>query len=433
MKNILKTIIVALLSLQARAVLLRRKPKVAVITGSVGKTSTKDALAIVLARSFRVRKSEKSFNSDIGVPLTILGLKNAWGDVFGWIFNLFLGAFEIIRPGRYPKWLVLEVGADKPGDLEELFKWLPADLCVVTRFPDVPVHVEFYDSPEALVKEESIPALKVKESGFLVLNADDSRVRALRDKSRARILTYGFDSKATVVGKNLSIRYEESDGHRAILGLSLKIESGNESLNIDINGALGAQHAYPLLAAVATGQALGMSLKDALETLRSLKTPPGRMRILEGERGSTLIDDTYNSSPVAVTEALKTLKEITGLGRKIAVLGDMLELGVYSDEAHKKAGEEARGSADILITVGLRARGIALGAEEVGLDKAKIFSFDNSIDALDFVQKMIRDKDVILIKGSQSIRMERIVEKLMLRYEERGKLLVRQEKEWKRR
>ena len=145
MRTVFKNLVVAVITLEARAVLRKYKPKIVAITGSVGKTSTKDAIYAALARGGRVRKSEKSFNSEIGLPLTILGVPNAWHNPLRWLQNIVDGLFLLVLTVEYPEWLVLEVGADRPGDIRSLAAWLPVDIAVITRLPEIPVHVEFFD------------------------------------------------------------------------------------------------------------------------------------------------------------------------------------------------------------------------------------------------------------------------------------------------
>ena len=152
MKTFFKKAVVFIITLEARAVLRKYKPKIVAVTGSVGKTSAKDAIYEVLSEGARVRKSEKSFNSEIGLPLTILGIPNAWSNPFRWLQNIIDGLFVLLFTVQYPQWLVLEVGADRPGDIRSLAKWLRVDIAVITRLPEVPVHVEFY-AAEAVVEK----------------------------------------------------------------------------------------------------------------------------------------------------------------------------------------------------------------------------------------------------------------------------------------
>ena len=182
MKSIFKKIVVAILEWEAVLVLKKYKPMIVAVTGSVGKTSTKDAIFTVMSSHFFVRKSEKSFNSEIGVPLTILGCNNAWSNPILWVKNIIEGLMLIVLGNHYPKWLVLEVGADRPGDIERIAKWLKPDVVVMTTLPDVPVHVEYFDSPEDVIKEKEYLISALKPKGVLVLNYDDEKVRGLQQK-----------------------------------------------------------------------------------------------------------------------------------------------------------------------------------------------------------------------------------------------------------
>lgn len=422
-----------ILTFEAKMVLARRNPKVFVVTGSVGKTSTKDALSMALSTSFNVRKSEKSYNSEIGIPLTILNLRNAWDSPIFWLLNIFKGFWELLKPGIYPTHLILEVGADKPGDLKEIFSWLIPDVVIVTRLPKIPVHVEFYDSPEQLIKEESIPAFKVKRGGLLVLNRDDKNVMALTKEARGEVVTFGLDKLSDISGGNIIISYDDGLKGRRPVGINFRVDSNGSSVPVEIIGTLGIQNIYHVLSAFAVGTKEGINLVTLSQAFKTHITPPGRMKIIEGLFNTTVIDDTYNSSPVALEEALLTLKSIETRGRKIAVLGDMLELGKFSKSEHERMGEIAKDSANILAVVGIRAKGIAKGALESGMDKSKIFEFEESKEAGKFVKGILEEGDFVLVKGSQGMRMEAVVEEIMLHPEFKEKLLVRQEKEWSER
>ncbi|MFT5849829.1 MAG: UDP-N-acetylmuramoyl-tripeptide--D-alanyl-D-alanine ligase, partial [Patiriisocius sp.] len=161
--------------------------------------------------------------------------------------------------------------------------------------------------------------------------------------------------------------------------------------------------------------------------------PNGRMRLVEGKKGSFILDDTYNSSPAAAEQAIQTVKELTGHGKKIIVLGDMLELGQFSVREHERMGELAASSCDILMTLGLRSRKIAAGALDHGMSEKNIFQYDDIDRAGKELLQMIEPNDVILVKASQGIRAEKIVERLMLHPEDARKLLVRQSKAWSQR
>ncbi len=432
MRKYLKHIIVTILTLEARLMLFRHKPKIVVITGSVGKTSTKDAIAAALSTKFYLRKSEKSFNSDVGVPLTVLGLSNGWNNAFTWIQNIAVGFLRCLFQKDYPTWLVLEVGADKPGDLEIIFSWLVPDIVVTTRFPDVPVHIEFFSSPDALFKEESIPISKLKGDGLLILNSDDSHTEELR-KKHPRVRTYGIQSSSDISGSNTSIVYKtNSENESTPTGMSFKVNIQGNSVPFFIYDALGKTHVYPILAAIAVSDHVGMNLITLSETFKLHTPPPGRMRIIEG-KNCTIIDDSYNSSPVAVTEALQTIQTITSPKKKIGILGDMLELGSFTEQEHRKVGERVMGILDVLITIGPRAKAIGSSALGCGFNKDLVYQFENWRQAVEKIPSLIGEGDIVLVKGSQSIRLENIVKSLMKRPDLASALLVRQDPEWLKR
>ena len=211
MKEILKKTVAILLAWEAVRVLKRFMPRIVAVTGSVGKTSTKDAIVAVLERSANVRGSDKSYNSEFGVPLTILGLPNAWGSPVGWAKNLIQGFLVPYTSRGYPDWLVLEVGADKPGDIKTLTQWLHPDIVVVTRIGEVPVHVEHFGSPLHIVEEKAHLVKAVRDGGAVVLNYDDEKVRAMKVPSGVQVRTYGFGEGASVRGVNAHVLYEEDE------------------------------------------------------------------------------------------------------------------------------------------------------------------------------------------------------------------------------
>lgn len=430
MKNTLKLFVISIITWEAKIVLKKYKPKIIAITGSVGKTSTKDVIFTALSGFSYVRKSQKSFNSEIGVPLTILGCPNGWNDPIIWLKNILEGLALIVFPNHYPKWLVLEIGADRPGDILSICKLITPDIVVVTRLSKVPVHVEFFPSVNDVFKEKGHLVQALSKDGTLILNADDSDVLAYSNLVDNKVISYGTLDIADITGKKYGLHYGGRGDKRVPTGISFIAGISGEEEKIEINGALGVQQMYPALAAIAVGSALGLPLAKLAETLKGHLPPPGRMRVLEGIKNTTIIDDTYNSSPVAMEEALKTLQLVETKGRKIAVIGDMLELGVFAAEEHKKIGIQASAIAQKLFTVGIRSRGVALGALEFGMHESNIFQYEDSKTAGKDLEIMIQEGDVILVKGSQGVRMERIVEEIMAEPEEKDKLLVRQDPEW---
>jgi UDP-N-acetylmuramoyl-tripeptide--D-alanyl-D-alanine ligase len=427
MKNIFKKFVVYILEIESRLVLWKYKPKVVAITGSVGKTSTKDAVYAVLAGISYVRKSEKSFNSEIGLPLTILGVPNGWNNPVTWLKNILKGLWLFLIPHKYPKWLVLEVGIGKPGDMKRTAFWLRSDVVIITAIGETPVHIEFFNSRKHLIEEKALLIKTLKKDGLLILNADDEAVLSMKTKTKNIAVTYGFKKDADILGSGESIFYDDNGIPKGII---YRIDENGKSLPVIIEGVFGKNHIYASLGALALSSGLKFSMLEAVERLKNYDVPPGRMRLLSGINNSFIIDDTYNSSPFACEEGLKTLGGVKSNARKIAVLGDMLELGRHTEEAHKKLGVIVKENTEILIVVGPRALSIKIGALEAGMNEKNIFAFANSREAGEFLKTFIRENDFVFIKGSQGMRMERAVEVILKDQGNKAKLLVRQDAEW---
>ena len=425
MKELFKSVIIKILTIEARLVLRKYHPNVVLVTGSVGKTSTKDALYATLSQKYYVRKSEKSFNSDIGTPLTVLGVPNGWNNPLLWLRNCISGLFLILVRSPYPEWLIIEVGADRPGDISYSLKWLRPTMVVATRFPNMPVHVEFYDSPEAVQQEELSPLRWLHPGGVAVLNADDELVANVALPEEVERVLYGL-SDADVHASKIHTLVTHGMPH----GTSFDVSYKGERAHVSIEGIAGNAHVYAVLGGIAGAVALGVPLVAAAEGAAAHVGPAGRMRLLAGKNGTVLLEDSYNASPIAVEEALRTLASLPHTGRRSAMLGDMIELGPYSVAEHEKVGRMAAHAADVLVTVGVRARSIAASAEAAGMQRANIFQFDRAVDAAEHVQTIIAEGDVVLIKGSQSMRMERASKLLMAHPEDAKHVLPRQDAEW---
>lgn len=429
MKTILKKIVAAILILEARMVLKRHKPKIIAVTGSVGKTSTKDAIYTALSKSEFTRKSEKSFNSEIGVPLTILGLPNAWNNLIGWIENIGEGLLIPWRSERYPSWLVLEMGVDRPGDIEK-FKWLKPNIVIFTQFPKVPVHVEYFDSPEEVAEEKRKLKEFLRSDGTLIINADDVRMSEEKTREEGQhLLSYGHTDHATVRGFDYSVTYDQG----LPTGISFKVQFQDKVEEVQLEGVVGRHHMYPTLAALTVLISEGKTFTGARETFEDYNPAPGRMRVLKGMNKSVIIDDSYNSSPAAVQAGIDTVNAIQISGKKIVVLGDMLELGDYSVEEHRAIGELVAASADVFIAVGVRMRAAAEAALAANARCRRVEAYQTGSEAVDLLRMIIAEGDVVFVKGSQGMRMERVVENILLDPQSAVKLLPRQDSHWKAR
>ncbi|MDQ3075550.1 MAG: Mur ligase family protein [bacterium] len=432
MKDTFKKVIVNILIFEAKLVLAKYKPMIIAITGSVGKTSTKDTVYAVISPFAYVRKSEKSYNSQIGLPLTILGLSNGWNDPVRWALNIFKGLWLFVWPHNYPKWLVLEVGVGKAGDMKETASWLKTDVVIITAIGDTPAHIEFFNSRKHLVEEKSGLIKTLKRDGLLVLNGDDETVLEMKSKTKCRTVVYGFSEQADFLASSDHILYDNKKTKKETfpVGITFKVDENGKSLPVVIQGVFGRNHVYAGLAALAVANGLKLDMLKSIDALQKYNSPPGRMKVLLGINKTLVIDDTYNSSPFACESALNTLGEVKTSGRKIAVLGDMLELGKHTEEAHKNIGKFAKEASNVLCVVGPRAQFIKLGAIESGMENKDVFEFKDSVLAGEFLKNFVTPNDIILIKGSQGMRMERTVEAILLDQKNKQNLLVRQDNEW---
>lgn len=404
------------------------RPQIIGITGSVGKTSTREAVFAVLKTKFDVRTGKKNFNTEIGLSLSILGLDHYGRNIFKWAFALVKTWIVLRGSVSFPKILVLEYGIDHPGDMDYLLSIAKPDVVVITAIGDIPVHVEFFKNAEAVVKEKRKLVAALSKNGVAVLNLDDPEVYGMRELASSTI-TFGFgDADIRIENYELHTVKHENFGDISS-GISFKIHHGGRVVPFRLSNCFGKPQAYAGAAAAAVGVYFGMNLIEIAEALRGHMPPAGRMRLLEGINHSQVLDDSYNAAPEAMEAALGTLKELPGR-RKIAVLGDMLEIGKYAERAHRLVGNIAGDFVDLLVVVGPNAKFIAQEAQKKFL--GQVIEFNDSKEAAKSLARYINTGDLILIKGSQSMRMERIVYALMAQPERAKELLVRQDKFWKR-
>ncbi len=413
-----------ILKLLSRATLWRYQPRVVGITGSVGKSSAKDAVFDVLKTKFNVRKNQKNYNNEIGVPLTILGYETAGRSILGWLKIFIGGSLGIIYTKNYPEILVLEMGADRINDIKYLTDFVKCTVGVVTAIGDIPAHLEYFQSAGQVAREKANLIKSLDKDGWAVLNYDDERVRAMAGKTAAQVLTYGFSEDAALRAENVEQRLEDI----AEAGLSFKVDYKGSNVPVRLKNVFGRHQIYSVLAAIAVGLTFKMNLVEIVQGLADYQSPKGRLKLIKGIKNSWLIDDTYNAAPIATLAALETLNKMPG--RKIAVLGDMLELGPMTEEAHRRIGRRAAAVVSLLLGVGERSIFMVDEAKKAGLDEDKIFHFASSDQAGRVLQDMIRKNDVVLIKGSQGTRMERVVKEVMAEPQKAEDLLVRQGLEW---
>jgi UDP-N-acetylmuramoyl-tripeptide--D-alanyl-D-alanine ligase len=368
----------SLKGLQTIARFWRRKLNIRVIgiTGSVGKSTTKEIIADVMSQRYRTLKSLGNLNNEIGLPLTLLSLNEAY------------------------ECAVLEMGFYVPGEIAFLCDIAQPQVGVVTLIG--PVHAERAGSIEEIAKgkAELVQSLPAAPEGVAVLNYDDPWVRWMAGLTHARVFYYGLTDKANLWADNI-----EGLG---LEGIRFQIHYRKESLNLRVP-LIGQHSVQTVLRAVAVGLVEGLTWQEIVNGLRSERT---QLRLMTGyaQNGALILDDTYNASPESMLAALNLLDELDG--RKIAVLGDMLELGQYEKEGHETIGARAAEVVNLLVTVGERSKMIDYSAWQAGLSRKYISHFSTTDEVVDYLKEILTPDDVVLIKGSRGMEMERIVSAL---------------------
>ena len=405
----MKKILYIILKVLARLVLKKYQPKIVAITGSVGKTSAKEAVYSVIKSKYRARRNIKNYNNEIGLPLTVLRIRKSGGNnLFRWLW-IFLYIFKIliIRDKEYPEILVLEMGADKRGDIKYLTSIAKPNIAVLTAIGHS--HIEFFGSIENIVKEKTSILGDLKNDDWAIINRDDKNLAGAIKNCKTKLKTFGQSEDAEVRISNIKISKKNDE-----YGTSFKLSYGGSEVPMFLPSVLGWQHAQAAATAAAVALALGRNLVEIGEALQNYRTARGRTNLILGVKNSFIIDDTYNSSPQSSKAALEILAEMPSDGRKIAVFGDMLELGKVSDAAHRAVGKKlVELGIEYLFVVGERSRDIARGAKEAGMSDDKIYHFPYTMEAGVFLQERLKQGDVVLIKGSRGSKMEQVVYEIM--------------------
>ncbi|MFW5714258.1 MAG: UDP-N-acetylmuramoyl-tripeptide--D-alanyl-D-alanine ligase [Brevefilum sp.] len=350
--------------------------KVVGITGSVGKTSTKELTASLLSQKFTVLKNPGNRNNEIGLPLTLLELD------------------------PHHEVAVLEMGFYVPGEIRTLCEIAQPQIGVVSNIGTV--HAERAGSQETIArgKAELVESLPEGPEGVAILNMDDPWVRWMANKTKADVFSYSVIEGAKLTASSIrSLGLEGIACNLTYQGKEYQVRSP----------LLGEFSAYTILRAVAVALVMGMSWEQIVEGL-SVSRVDLRMRPFALPNKATLLDDTYNASPASTLAALKLLKGLQG--RRVAILGDMLELGQYEEQGHNSVGAFATEAADVLVLVGDRSKKTAEAAMDKGFSKEKLHWFPNSEAAANPAAEIVQEGDVVLIKGSNSMRMDRIIARL---------------------
>ncbi|MBI2099412.1 UDP-N-acetylmuramoyl-tripeptide--D-alanyl-D-alanine ligase [Candidatus Uhrbacteria bacterium] len=424
----MKKLAIKFLAICAKAVLKKYQPKIVAITGTVGKSSAKEAAFAVLRRSLVVRASRSNYNTEIGAPLTILDLPAPGRSVLKWI-RVILRTVKLLAATdhSYPDVLILEMGADRPGDIKKLADIAAPHAAIITAI--TPVHLEKFISLSEVRKEKLQLWAGVRPNGTVIGNADDPSVAEEIKKIKRKIISYGTENGDIMAGEIMIFAAPGEFIEEQVRGIAFKLYADGSVLPVHIDGVLGRSHALAAASGAACGAAFGLNYHDIVEGLHGYAPLPGRMRLIPGIKHTLLIDDSYNASPAAMNKAMEELAAvpIAENNKHYAILGDMLELGSESVNYHIEIGRRAvELGVDVLICVGELGAEIMKAAKEAGMDEGKVFHFGISEEAGLFAQERIKTGDVILIKGSRGMRMEKAVLELMAEPEKAEEILVRE-------
>ncbi len=428
-----------ILRFMAIVILKKYQPKVIGITGSVGKTSAKEAIFTVLNGQVKVRKNEKNYNNEIGLPLTILGVKSGERSIIKWLEIFFYWLVIAIFPINYPDVLILEMGADHPGDIKYLASFIKCEMAVITDISGS--HLEYFKTVNRVAKEKWELVKSLRKKRRAIVNLDNTQILKLVTKNqdqkkdnpkKINFLTFGFSEKADIKAEEVLYNYSEKiENIERVKGLSFKLNYQGTVIPVRLNNVLAKHNIYAALSGVAVGLEFKMNLVEIAKALENFSMPCGRMKPILGMNNTLIIDDSYNASPVSTKAALKVLGEIKS-NRRIVVLGDMLELGVDTEVEHKLIAREfLKNKGDIFLAVGQRMKFATEELKRLNFSTEKIFTYKNPNEAIEKLQKIIQSGDVILVKGSQGMRMEKIVESIIKNPSDIKEILCRQDETWK--
>jgi UDP-N-acetylmuramoyl-tripeptide--D-alanyl-D-alanine ligase len=353
--------------------------------------------------------------------LTILGEESGGKNPIAWLI-VFIKAIVKLFFSAYPSVLVLEFGADRPGDIRYLAGLVGKIKAAIIT--DIGItHLEFFGSAQELAKEKLSLIKHLPEHSVAVLNFDSPKVYDGRNQTKARVIGYGFSSGDLLASDFHLIRSGDA------WGINFKVNFKGTSVPFFLSNALGRPAAYAALAAAGVGLHFGLNLVTISEALKKYKSPAGRLKVIVGIANTTVLDDSYNASPASVIASLEVLEEIS-IGRKIAAIGSMAELGTKTESGHREVARKIMEiKTDLVFLVGDFAKIIEDELKQNNFE-GQVFWFKDSDEAKKAVRSALLEKDTVLVKGSQSARMEKVVKEIMGNPRQAKDLLVRQSESW---
>lgn len=398
--GIKQTILKYLMYVLVKIVLVKYKPFVINITGSVGKTSTKDFTKYILSSKYNILATRASRNNYRTLPTEVLCINhcNTISDLLSYAPYILKLIFKHVV---YPKILILEISTmRKKGGIRHFTNMTRPKIGVVTKI--APSHIEYFGSIEEIAKQKQILVEELPKEGVAILNYDDDYIRQMKNFTQARVLFFGLNSKADVWAEKVNVSEN---------GLSFVLHYLKKVSLVTVSDIFNQIMVYSILASVACGLSLDIDWEEIIIGVKKLKTPKGRGNLIKIKDNNLIINDSYNSNPVSCMAALENLKILGKNKYKIAVLGDMLELGDYTEKGHREVGKKAVEAANKIICVGKNSKYIIDEAKKNNFDEKNLEWFENSDRAASYLMKNITTNSIILVKGSHGIEMKKIIDK----------------------
>lgn len=409
----MRAIVVKILNILAKNILAKYKPAVIGITGSIGKSGTQKAIYEILKKKYKVRCNYGAYRTDISIPLSIIGFEGGGRSVKKWTKIIMKALKLLVKKTEYPDILVLEMGVDRPNDMKKMLEVVKPDVGILTGIGKFPAHIKYFRNAKHIMREKFLLVKSLSKKDLAVLNYDDEFIRESSENTRAKIISYGFSNDCVLRAEEIFLGNRKWKAENGTAGISFKISYQGTTVPFRFPNVLGRGQIYATLAAVAVGLRFGFNLVEMSETISRFQALPGRMKLINGIKKSLIIDDSFNSNPSSALAALEVLRKLD-VARKIAVLGDMLELGEYCESTHREVGRQAPKSADLLLTYGSsRSKIIFQQAQDSGMEKDKAFHFEDINELIKSLREIIKNGDIVLIKGSRAMRMERIVKEII--------------------
>ncbi len=401
----MKYIVRYILKILAQRLLKKHNPKIVAITGSVGKTTTKDAIFHVLDNSedLKVLRNTGNFNNEFGLPLTILEQKPGKNTI-DWIVVVLKSIWKLITSKDYYDILVLEMASDGPGNIVYLCQIAQPDIAIVMNVERV--HLLNFKSLDELAHEKSTLIHMSRKDGMVIVNYDNFYTKnMIKIAGDRKVYTFGIDKEADIRAGGAKDTKQ---------GLNFNVIYREDTTVIKMPHVIGKHNVYTILPIFPVADFFGIDMKKTSKSLQTFHLPQGRMNLVEGQNKSYIIDSTYNAEPSSMKAAIHTLKDFPEGKRRIAVVGDMLELGYLEEKSHREIGRllmEAR--IDLVFFVGPKMKWAMDEMENHARDYARmLFHFKDSFVAAREIALKIKEEDIVLVKGSRGMMMERVVHRL---------------------